>query len=102
MFLRSRLVYKIQCPHCNVCYVSKTSRHLQDRFVERLRKGPVKAHLTKCEGHITREHVSILEATMKSEIHLKTLKALWIREYKPYLNSQDTMKSRELKLTIKL
>ena len=102
MFLRSRLVYKIQCPHCNVCYVGKTSRHLQDRFGEHFRKGPVKAHLAKCEGQITREHVSILGTTTKSEIHLKTLEALWIREYKPYLNTQDTMKSRDLKLTIKL
>ena len=102
MFLRSRLVYKIQCPHCNVCYVGKTSRHLQDRFGEHFRKGPVKAHLAKCEGQITREHVSILGSTTKSEIHLKTLEALWIREYKPYLNTQDTMKSRDLKLTIKL
>ena len=98
----SRLVYKIQFPHCNACYVGKSSRHLQDRFGEHLRKGPVKVHLTKCEGQITREHVSILGATTKSEIHLKTLETLCIREYKPYLNTQDTMKSRDLKLTMKL
>ena len=60
----------------------------------------MKAHLTKCEGQITREHVNILGTTTKSEIHLKTLEALWIREYKAYLNTQDTMKSRYLKLTI--
>ena len=42
------------------------------------RKGPLKVHLTKCDGKITRKHVSILGATTKSEIHLKTLKALWI------------------------
>ena len=57
----------------------------------------MKVHLTKWKGQITREHVSILGATTKSEIHLKTLEALWIREYRPYLNTQDTMKSRDLK-----
>ena len=98
-----RVVYKIQCPHCKVCYVGKISRHLQARFGEHLsRAGPVKAHMTECEGRFTREGVSILGAAPRSEIHLLTLEALWIRETKPYLNTQDTMKSRDLKLTIKL
>ena len=102
-FLRSRVVYKIQCPHCKVCYVGKTSRHLQARFGEHLsRAGPVKAHMTQCEGRFTREDVNILGTAPRSEIHLLTLEALWIRETKPYLNTQDTMKSRDLKLTIKL
>ena len=102
-FLRSRVVYKIQRPHCKVCYVGKTSRHLQARFGEHLsRAGPVKAHMTQCEGRFTREDVNILGTAPRSEIHLLTLEALWIRETKPYLNTQDTMKSRDLKLTIKL
>ena len=40
-------------------------------------------------------------STSKGEVHLLTLEALWIRELKPFLNTQDTMRSRYLKLTIK-
>ena len=43
----------------------------------------------------------ILGSTSKGEVHLLTLEALWIRELKPFLNTQDTMRSRDLKLTIK-
>ena len=101
--LRSKLVYRITCSRCNVCYVGKTRRHLQVRFKEHLaKKGPVKAHLQQCLGGITEESVDILGATSRGEMHLLTLEALWIRELKPYLNTQDTMQSRDLKLTIKL
>ena len=85
-----------------MCYVGKTSRHLQVRFKEHLKKGPVNAHLEQCVGGITEESVDILGATSRGEMHLLTLEALWIRELKPVLNAQDTMKSRDLKLTIKL
>ena len=100
--LRSRLVYKITCPHCNVCYVGKTNRHLQVRFKEHLGKGPVKEHMEGCAGNITHKDVEILGATSKGEMHLLTLEALWIRELKPTLNAQDTMKCRDLKLSFKL
>ena len=97
------VVYKIQSPNCKVCYVGKTSRHLQARFGENLsRVGPVKAHMTECEEQFTLEGVNILGTAPRSEIYLLTLEAQWIRETKPYLNTQDTMKSRDLKLTIKL
>ena len=92
--LRSRLVYKITCSHCNVFYVGKTRRHLQVRFKEHLKKGPVKAHLEKCVGSFALENVDILGSTSRGEMHLLTLEALWIREVKPYLNTQDTMRSR--------
>ena len=49
-----------------------------------------------------RGELDILGATSRGEMHLLTLEALWIRELKPYLNTQDTMRSRDLKLTIKL
>ena len=102
-FLRSKLVYKITCSRCNVCYVGKTRRHLQVRFKEHLSKsGPVKKHLEQCSDGITEDSVDILGATSRGEMHLLTLEALWIRELKPYLNTQDTMRSRDLKLTIKL
>ena len=58
--------------------------------------------LQQCLGGITEESVEILGATSRGEMHLLTLEAQWIRELKPYLNTQDTMQSRDLKLTIKL
>ena len=101
--LRSGIVYKIMCSHCEVCYVGKTRRHLQARVQEHLRrKGPVKTHLEKCVDGISEDSVEILGSTTKGEVHLLTLEALWIREIKPFLNTQDTMRSRDLKLTIKL
>ena len=102
--LRSGIVYKITYSHCEVCYVGKTRRHLQSRVQEHLRrKGPVKkTHLEKCVDGISEDSVEILGSTTKGEVHLLTLEALWIREIKPFLNTQDTMRSRDLKLTIKL
>ena len=32
--LRSRIVYKIKCPHCKVSYVGMTTRHVLTRFRE--------------------------------------------------------------------
>ena len=75
--------------------------NLQTRFKEHLREGPVKAHLETCIDGITQDSVDILGSTSKGEVHLLTLEALWIRELKPFLNTQDTMRSRDLKLTIK-
>ena len=86
---------------CEVCYVGKTRRHLQARFKENLRGGPVKAHLETCIDGITQDSVDILGSISKGEVNLLTLEALWIRELKPFLNTQDTMRSRDLKLTIK-
>ena len=62
----------------------------------------VKTHLQKCVHGITEDIVDILDSTTKGEVHLLTLDALWIREIKPFLNTQDTIRSRDLKLTIKL
>ena len=55
-----------------------------------------------CAGNITHKDVGILGATSKGEMHLLTLEALWIRELKSILNAQNTMKSRDLKLSVKL
>ena len=68
--LKSRLVhvYKITFSHCNVCDVGKTRRHLQVRFKEHLKKGPVKAHLEKCVGSFALENVDILGSTSRGEM----------------------------------
>ena len=62
-FLKRGLAYRIKCSHCEVCYVGKKRRHLQARFKEYLRGGPVKTHLEKCIVGITQDSVDILGST---------------------------------------
>ena len=98
--LRSGVVYKIECPRCQACYVGQTGRHLITRFKEhQSRKGPVKTHFSECQVHLEIDRVEILASTQKSEKHLLTLEALFIREVRPSLNSKDEYKSRELRIT---
>ena len=88
--------------HCKVCYVGKTRQYLQDRFKEQLRNDSVKAQQELCVDNFTEDSVEILGCTSKGEFLLLTLKALWIRETKPFLNTQDTLRKRDMKWTIKL
>ena len=44
--------------------------------------------------------VSILASVKKSEKHLMTLEALFIREFRPTLNTKDEYRRRELKIRI--
>ena len=99
--LRSGVIYKIQCPRCTACYVGATTRHVITRFKEQKdTKGKtVYKHLLACGA---REEVSderdldILCSTLRGEVHLLTLEALWIREIKPSINVKDEYRSREL------
>ena len=91
--LRSRIVYKINCPHCEVSYVGMTSRHFLSRFREHKSRssGPVKKHFAECTKRELRlEDMEILTSTTKSDTHLLALEALFIREVKPFLNTQNT------------
>ena len=98
-FLKSGVVYKIQCSRCDACYVGQTVRHLTTRIKEHRRSGPVAGHIEEC-GDITIDDVEIIAQTSKSESHLMTLEALHIKKIKPSLNTKDEYKSRTL--TIKL
>ena len=51
--LRSRIVYKIKCPHCEVSYVGMTTRHLLTRFREHKSRssGTIKKHFTECTNN---------------------------------------------------
>ena len=98
--LKSRVVYKIECPRCTSCYVGQTSRHLQSRFKEHASNGPVKQHFNDCDVELNENCISILGTTSKGEVTLLTLEALWIRDVKPNLNTKDEFRSRAL--TIKL
>ena len=71
---------------------------MQVRFKEHFKKGPVNAYLEKCVGGFALENVYNLGSTSRGQ----TLEALWIIEVKLNLNTQDTMRSRNLKSTIKI
>ena len=100
-FFLSRVVYKITCPRCNACYVGQTSRHLKTRFSEhKNNSGPVKKHFAQCDIPLTNECVAILRSTIKSEDHLLTLEALYIKELQPSLNTKEEYKRKILKIKL--
>ena len=100
--LRSGLVYKFTCPRCSACYVGATSRHLQVRFKEHISRKTkaVYKHLASCEVKGQENDMDILSITLKGEVHLFTLEALWIRHLKPEINVRDEWRSRELVIKI--
>ena len=96
---RSSVVYKISCPRCQACYVGQTVRHLQTRYKEHKdKKGPVKTHFELCNVQLSLEDVSILASTIKTQEHLLTLEALFIKELNPVLNTKDEYKQKTLKI----
>ena len=99
--LRSGVIYKIQCPRCTACYVGATTRHVITRFKEQKdTKGKsVYKHLLACgarEELSDERDLDILCSTLRGEVHLLTLEALWIRDIKPSINVKDEYRSREL------
>ena len=96
---RSSVVYKITCPRCQACYVGQTARHLQTRYKEhRNNKGPVRTHFQLCNIELSFQHVDILTSTIKTDEHLLTLEALFIKEICPTLNTKDEYKQKNLKI----
>ena len=100
--IRSGVVYKFTCPHCKMCYVGCTTRHLKVRADEhRTKKAqPVAKHTKNCNIVPTYEDFEILASSSRSQDFLMTLEALWIRELDPTINTKDEYKTKEL--TIKL
>ena len=97
--LANLVVYKIQCPSCQACYVGWTHRHLTTRFGEHCtrRAGTVRRHFTQCVNRkATWSDIEILCKTTRCIPFLQTLEALYIREIKPTLNTRDEYTSREL------
>ena len=95
-FLKSKVVYKISCSRCDVCYVRQTTRHLITCFKEHKRSGPMGAHMRSCNEILTTENVNIIAKTNRSANHLLTLEALNIKAIKPNLNTEDEYRSRKL------
>ena len=99
-FLKSGVVYEINCPRCSSCYVGQTTRHLLSRIREHSNKNaPVGNHFMKCNVNISFDDVKIL-TTSRYVTTLMTLEALWINTIKPDLNTKDEYKSRTLTLKI--
>ena len=95
--LKSWLVYKIQCPRCNACYVGYTRRHLISRLKEHGQpKKPVAKHMNGCNHTLGIEDASILAQSTRSEYHLLILEALFIAQLKPTINTRDEYKSHKL------
>ena len=95
--LKSNVVYKIECPRCNACYVGQTSRHMKTRLSEhKNKKKPVGKHFKNCRRKLKDCHVEILAQSTRGEAYLLTLEALWIKELRPAINTRDEYKSRTL------
>ena len=60
----------------------------------------MKSHLSQWSTTITEENVIILKKSLGGEYYLLTLKALFIREQKPQINTKDEYKSRELMIKL--
>ena len=92
--LRSKVVYKIECPCYQACYVGQTIRHFLCRFREHRRKSsPVGAHFAVCKVALSMNDVTILRSTFRSSDYLMTLEALLINDIKPSLNTKDEYRS---------
>ena len=78
--IRSSLVYKLNCPRCESCYIGQTTQYLIDRFRQHLHTSqPVGKHLRSCSAlkDIHVEDVEILAACTRSVPFLETLEVLW-------------------------
>ena len=98
--LRSRLVYRIECPGCQASYVGCTIRHLCVRFSEHGNvKCPVGKHFMQCiscKPHW--DDIQVVQTTPRTVDYLLALEALYINEQNPTLNTRDEYHSRQLTL----
>ena len=100
--LRNGNVYKINCPGCTACYVGQSVRHLQARFVEhKNNQGPMRTHYLNCGVKaLSDDDIEIIGSNRKSEDHLLTLEALFLREIKPEINTKEEYKRKTLVIKI--
>ena len=95
--LRSGVIYKISCPGWNTCYVGQTVRHIITRFKEHSgrRESPI-IHFWNCVKRTAEFSNLDIDSTIKIHDHLDILEALYIREIKPDLNTNDEFRSKQL------
>ncbi|XP_057312284.1 uncharacterized protein LOC130653790 [Hydractinia symbiolongicarpus] len=77
--MQSGLVYNITCSRCLSCYVGQTTRHLLTRIKEH-KFTAVGRHFKTCNVELSINHAEIIAKSIKSEYHLMTLEALFIRK----------------------
>ena len=91
--LMSNVVYKFQCARCNSCYIGETTRHLEKRIVEHLRKDKTSAiykHIHEdvdCFNYCDKSCFSILDTAM-TNFQLKVKEGMYIGWENPNLNKQ--------------
>ena len=56
----------------------------------------MKTYLWQCSVHMDDCDIDIIAYSSKSEIHLQTLEALYIRELKPSINTRNEIRGRDL------
>ena len=60
----------------------------------------MKSHLSQCSTTVAEENVIILKKSLGGDYYLLALKAFFIREQKPQINTKDEYKSRELMIKL--
>ena len=99
LLMRSRVVYKYNCPKCNLgTYVGSTDRLLKIRIdshrgvsyrtgnpLNTLDPSPIRSHNVKCNKKIEYDHFNII-STANSQQDLLILESLLIKSNSPKLN----------------
>ena len=104
---QTNLVYEYKCQlgdceHQNISYIGLTTNTLSRRLTLHLSNGAPKKHTLDVHNtKITREMLEnntkiISKETDSNKLHI--LEAIFIQQYRPYINKQDTGLTRTLKL----
>ena len=92
-YLKSFVIYKFKCAGCNSCYIGETTRHLDVRIDEHLRKDKKSAiykHIhnnVSCFDNRNKACFSILD-TATTQFQLKVKEGMYIGWENPDLNKQ--------------
>ena len=90
-YLKSRVVYKFSCAGCNSCYVGETTRYLDTRIEEHLKKGKKSAeykHIhenVNCFDKCTKQCFPILD-TAPTMYQRKIKEGMYIGSENPDIN----------------
>ena len=92
-YLKSFVIYKFKCAGCNSCYIGETTRHLDARIDEHLRKDKKSAiykHIHKnigCFDNCKKTCFSVLD-TANTKFQLKVKEGMYIGWENPDVNKQ--------------
>lgn len=98
------VIYKIKCPeeNCNATYIGETVRRLHERLKDHQGRDKnsnvIKHTITHGHKEISIDDITILAENNKTYYNRKILESLFIKKYKPSINSQQN--SIPLKLFI--